>query len=990
MRKTLLIIFMVAALFFAACAETKPYTFENPVFPDDIDYRYCERDDDIALDGRLDEDFYRDLTALEFSAPGDAGQKMTLKAYFAEKGLLLGIARSDNAVYYTEKKPIYQNDSVEVYINPTDNKTALSADYVQFRVSAVNTTESWIGVPSSDGYPWTYYYLKFDSAVTVDGAVISAVEEDVEENRAARGYGVEIFIPWETLNLSAAPETIDIFPAFVNSTGLDSADFRWIGYGQNHVDPSAYVTFNRSGPGSREGSIFGDSRLGVYGTPGFDLSDDATVVYQRGGYDQYTFFKDLYAEKYGFSVTIGDLEILNDDPYPKVGVIAGREADRMALFLFDPFPAFDNFYGIFVPRTREDGAWGDWEWNAGIPLPAGFSYAEYNRVTALRDETDVYIFVNDEFIGKREHGFSGPTQPGLYTMNMAASYREARVLDNEEVDALIASVADSNEIFEGATPGFELTEDGAIQSGGADQWAYIKDAAGEVYGFSVAISDLVRLNNDPYPKVGVIIGQDGERILNFFFDPFPYFNNYYGLIVPGLKENDAWTAWEWPDGFPLPETADYAGTNTVTVLRAGEFVYALVNDSLVAKAEHDFAGASQAGLFTMNMAAVYSQLMIYGENDVLDRVRDIEARRAHDVFENPTPGFDLAVGERVAQTGNGIQYAYFKDIYAESYLARTTVTLGNNLAGDQFPKIGMLAGKGADGEIAFLFDPRPNKDVKDIIAVNKRAGGIWEWPGTLVWLHGLDYGRPIEMTVVRTGGTMYFFVDGTMVFRLDDIILSGPAQPGLMTMNHSGAYEESYATTDAAEIEAFLSAYRFSDEKNHGWSGEGNFTISEDEIVLGAGDYLVDEPHNFIENRSVILSGDFYLEFTVKSVTYAPMDWVWPKLSALLIRADGSRDYVSLGANSAKQNRFETYFGGWVNWRRFEGVDWQDGFTVRVERTVADGESIFRLYVNGTLMTYEDDQEIAVTNYLDDYHLGLTYNFAGGRIQDIEYGPLIK
>ena len=73
-------------------------------------------------------------------------------------------------------------------------------------------------------------------------------------------------------------------------------------------------------------------------------------------------------------------------------------------------------------------------------------------------------------------------------MNMAASYREARVLDNEEVDALIASVADSNEIFEGATPGFELTEDGAIQSGGADQWAYIKDAAGEVYGFSVAMA----------------------------------------------------------------------------------------------------------------------------------------------------------------------------------------------------------------------------------------------------------------------------------------------------------------------------------------------------------------------------------------------------------------------------------------------------------------------------------------------------------------------
>ena len=263
-----------------------------------------------------------------------------------------------------------------------------------------------------------------------------------------------------------------------------------------------------------------------------------------------------------------------------------------------------------------------------------------------------------------------------------------------------------------------------------------------------------------------------------------------------------------------------------------------------------------------------------------------------------------------------------------------------------------------------------------------------EWPGTLVWLHGLDYGRPIEMTVVRTGGTMYFFVDGTMVFRLDDIILSGPAQPGLMTMNHSGAYEESYATTDAAEIEAFLSAYRFSDEKNHGWSGEGNFTISEDEIVLGAGDCLVDEPT--ISSRTAPSSFPAILSRVYRQIGHIRADGLgMAETLSVIDPRRRRRDYVSLGANSAKQNRFETYFGGWVNWRRFEASTGRTGLP-----SASKGRSPTAVDLPSLRQRDADDlrrrPEIAVTNYLDDYHLGFTYNFAGGRIQDIEYGPLIK
>lgn len=978
MKKVILILTSIIIFILASCSNQGGYSFENPSFPDDINFRSSDMVEGITLDGMLDEAFYDDLEALEFSAGNDSTQNMSIKAYFSQTGLLIGVERKDSAIYYDSERVVYHNDSIELYINPTPHRASINQDFVQLRVTATNEVESWIGVQSPDGYPWSFFYVQFDSAVSINGALIDTYEKDVAENRQSEGYTVEVFVPWETLGLDEVPQTIDILPAFVNAYGFGSSDFMWHSYHSAHDDPSSYVTFNHQSPGNIEGNVFGDSTyLNVYGTSGFDLSDDDRIT-QTGGYDQFTFFKDVYQTKYGVSVTIEDLDILNNDPFPKVGLIAGQEENKILVFLLDPFPTFDNFYGLLVPRIKTDNTWDDWQWNAGISLPNGFNYDDENRITLLRDETYVYVFVNDIFIVKREHGFSGPTQPGLFTMNMAATYTDASVLTNAEVDALIDQTENNqSDTYEGATSGFDFDNDLAHQTGGADQWAYLRNVEGELYGFSVTLSQLSILNNDPFPKTGVIIGKNETNILNFFFDPFVGFSNNESVLAAGRYEYGAWVDWQWQAQM-LPTTINYNASNTITVLRNEIYVYILVNNQLVIKTEHGFSGPSQPGLFTMNMVTFFDDLDVFETFDVEDRINQIEENNDGNIFENVTPGFDLTEEEtQVTQTGSGDQYAYFKDVYDTHYLATTKVLLGNRLNQDDFPKVGMLAGQSNEGEIAFIFDPRPNKDVNDVLAVNK-TGDDWLWPGTLLWLHELDYSEAIEMTVIRIDSVMYFFIEQTLVFQVDNIILTGPSTPGLLTMNHEATYTDYFATTDMNEIETWLLNYEFNSTDHYGWSGFGNFDITQDEIHINPHKYEVAEGSNVIINQEISLNDDFFVEVHVSNVTYAPMEWVFPKISILLFRENNQRDYVSIGANTTTQNRFETNFNAWLNWHDFGTLDWQSGFTVRIERRIVDDESHIQLFVNDILQTYGENQDMLVDTYLGSYQIGLAFDFASG------------
>ena len=144
----------------------------------------------------------------------------------------------------------------------------------------------WIGTPTGNEYGWSRFYVPFSSAVHVDGTIIDTIGKDVEENYNSVGYTAEVFIPWTSLSHDGKPETIDIFPAFVDSFGFGSNDFGWNSYqGLSHMDPINYLTFDEK----PDKSLYLYDSDFEYATKGFDL-DKQTKSSKSVVNDQYILF----------------------------------------------------------------------------------------------------------------------------------------------------------------------------------------------------------------------------------------------------------------------------------------------------------------------------------------------------------------------------------------------------------------------------------------------------------------------------------------------------------------------------------------------------------------------------------------------------------------------------------------------------------------------------------------------------------------------------
>ena len=96
----------------------------------------------------------------------------------------------------------------------------------------------------------------------------------------------------------------------------------------------------------------------------------------------------------------------------------------------------------------------------------------------------------------------------------------------------------------------------------------------------------------------------------------------------------------------------------------------------------------------------------------------------------------------------------------------------------------------------------------------------------------------------------------------------------------------------------------------------------------------------------------------------------------------------AVGVNPSKQNRFETNVGGWKNWDIFEGVNWKDVNTIKIERLITEeGKAEFRLYLNGNLATISGSEAIT-TDYVGSYRIGLSFDYASGLITNLNVGTI--
>lgn len=270
MKKNLALI-LLSLLTLTSCSK---YTFENVSY-DKGGIKNYSLDEDMTLDGKDDEDVYKDLEVFEIYEP-EFQLTLKTKVYEGKNGWYFYQHVNDTSVMYSKNKQLYQNDGVELHINVNPDE-CLDLDYLkrgnkvtesmlQIRISVGGQLQTWVGNNLSGSYEWTMYYKPCETEVYVDG--------EINKDNGANGYGVETFVPYSAFNLTSAPEKISIMPSFNNaSSNLDTSRKWFTKKGMAHNFPTSWIKYSMD-----EGFIYDGKDVNVDVTA---LKDDEKYTDQN-------------------------------------------------------------------------------------------------------------------------------------------------------------------------------------------------------------------------------------------------------------------------------------------------------------------------------------------------------------------------------------------------------------------------------------------------------------------------------------------------------------------------------------------------------------------------------------------------------------------------------------------------------------------------------------------------------------------------------------
>ena len=270
MKKNLALI-LLSLLTLTSCSK---YTFENVSY-DKGGIKNYSLDEDMKLDGKDDEDVYKDLEVFEIYEP-EFQLTLKTKVYEGKNGWYFYQHVNDTSVMYSKNKQLYQNDGVELHINVNPDE-CLDLDYLkrgnkvtesmlQIRISVGGQLQTWVGNNLSGSYEWTMYYKPCETKVYVDG--------EINKDNGANGYGVETFVPYSAFNLTSAPEKISIMPSFNNaSSNLDTSRKWFTKKGMAHNFPTSWIKYSMD-----EGFIYDGKDVNVDVTA---LKDDEKYTDQN-------------------------------------------------------------------------------------------------------------------------------------------------------------------------------------------------------------------------------------------------------------------------------------------------------------------------------------------------------------------------------------------------------------------------------------------------------------------------------------------------------------------------------------------------------------------------------------------------------------------------------------------------------------------------------------------------------------------------------------
>lgn len=220
-KKTFLVVLLtfLISLSIFACGKVSPlgeYTDFNGVNENYV----MSIDENMTIDGVLDEDVWTN-SKNKLTAENTAnGKKMDVYTYIGENGVYFAFDVKDNALFYNPGRRQSRNSGVEVYLTTLEH-FALEKGCVSVRLAPTgegNEVAIEYYRPNAAGNEWisTKAKGKYLGAAVINGTMNS-------EAKDSEGYTAELAVSWELLGVESA-DVIQYTASFVQALKYDGLD----------------------------------------------------------------------------------------------------------------------------------------------------------------------------------------------------------------------------------------------------------------------------------------------------------------------------------------------------------------------------------------------------------------------------------------------------------------------------------------------------------------------------------------------------------------------------------------------------------------------------------------------------------------------------------------------------------------------------------------------------------------------------------------------
>ena len=304
---------------------------------------------------------------------------------------------------------------------------------------------------------------------------------------------------------------------------------------------------------------------------------------------------------------------------------------------------------------------------------------------------------------------------------------------------------------------------------------------------------LTLTNADTWGQARILVSADPNNEYLFALEKVN--ESKYQIFTMSKSGEESWHDWA------LVDHSEQNGNRNALdfeVLVIGDALYLLIDDQIYYTANRvsmsestvKFSGYNTATTTVSNLA-----LEVFADEAAAQTYAATKESRYGENFGSSqrtywtTNGVDVSAdkGENptISITGGAPQYAYWNDVYADTFTMETEVNVQAVLNNDGYPKFGLLV-KGETEMVKFYVDMTPQMTATRVGVVHQPANEADDWANAKsVEVPGMSFtGKDtIKLKLVREGRAYSFYVNDVLVLSEDAGLLAENGAVGIFSFN---------------------------------------------------------------------------------------------------------------------------------------------------------------------------------------------------------------